>query len=105
MSITEVQAAVERVTEWVRVAVEDCFCDFDELATDDLAAILSALAASEARRGELEGELEQCALEIEEAANVFAGSNMPNLGRVYKSIAARHRAALNPQQEGSRDHG
>ena len=42
-------------------------------------------------------EIKQCALELEEAANVFDGTGFPALARVYRAAATRARAALAQQ--------
>ena len=42
-------------------------------------------------------EITQCALELEEAANVFDGTGFPALARVYRAAATRARAALAQQ--------
>lgn len=42
-------------------------------------------------------EIKQCALELEEAANVFDGTNFPGLARIYRAASTRARAALAQQ--------
>ena len=66
-------------------------------------AARKALAASEARRGELEGEVRKHSLAIYAVTVQLNNFRIPMKSRVLNALEAI--AALNPQQEGSRDHG
>ena len=91
MTTPEVQAAVERVT---------AHCPgmppaMEPLDRDDLRAILSALATSEARRDGLELAFQGVIHDLELDGDHIAAA----------LVQEAMDTALNPQQEGSRDHG
>lgn len=127
MTTPEVQAAVERVTadlaKSATFAREANSKPWRTMINDaDLTTLLSALATSEARREALEealtpsadtkaafiGEFKmQVRVEVDEdGCDVWAA--IPIEWTTTKEIMAAikaYAAALNPQQEGSRDHG
>ena len=69
----------------------------------DISAVLEALADSEARRGEVEGDVRKYSLAIYAVTVQLNNFRIPMKSRVLNALEAI--AALNPQQEGSRDHG
>lgn len=113
----EVQAAVERLktdaqdeleahAEWLaeNPDEQDPGPEGIDVSPRTLLAILSALATSEARRGELEGALKDIGLTLpaSDCATFRPDLDHKDFRYFVRDFA---RAALNPQQEGSRDHG
>ena len=112
----EVQAAVERLktdaqdeleahAEWLaeNPDEQDPGPDGIDVSPRTLLTILSALATSEARRGELENALEAVA-----AWDTAIARDWNDRWPQWQGLTCAEdiaRAALNPQQEGSRDHG
>ena len=100
----EVQGAVERLTNLGMSSAGYCDAVMDAYGTKpvgqfyaDISAVLDALAASEARRVELEWLLKESRGYVTDALDAYEhwdGRDLVN--RID---------ALNPQQEGSRDHG
>lgn len=110
----ELEAAVERVTETARLTEQITRLaawtvdptTFPEPCVDDVRALLSALAASEARLAEAYRLGFEASAEGWNGEYPFEGVNLEASPSEHALAWRKGRAGdLNPQQEGSRDHG